>query len=80
MKVGNMPTRDWSKILPVINSLSQTGVIVPDEVLENFTRQVLRLPKADPSTARQYTRGPDSPFAENGNPTADEPEVQTDGD
>jgi len=80
MKVGNMPTRDWSKILPVINSLSQTGVIVPDEVLENFTRQVLRLPKADPATARQYTRGPDSPFAENGNPTADEPEVQTDGD
>ena len=63
LKIDNMPTRDWSKILPVINQLAVTGVIVPDEDLEAFCRSVLRLPAADLDSSRRWRRGIDSQFA-----------------
>ena len=60
----NLPTRDWSKVLPVINQLAITGVIQPDDELEAFTRRVLRIPEADLSTTRRWRRGIESAFAQ----------------
>ena len=48
----NMPTRDWSRVLPVIHNLSTSGVIRSDEKLEGFIRDVLRLPQRDQATER----------------------------
>ena len=50
--VRNMPTRDWSKVLPVIHNLSMSGLVTPDEPTEQFIRDVLRLPSREPETAR----------------------------
>jgi len=52
MIAQNMPTRDWSKILPVVHNLSMSGVLTPDDVTESFVRTVLRMPQRDPDTAR----------------------------
>ena len=49
----NLPTKDWSSVLPVINNLaSQSNIITPDNELEKFVRDVLSLPKMDEATAR----------------------------
>ena len=50
--VRNMPTRDWSKVLPVVHNLSVSKLITPDDVTEQFIRDVLRLPARDPETER----------------------------
>lgn len=50
--VRNMPTRDWSKVLPVVHNLSVSKLITPDDVTEEFIRDVLRLPQRDPETER----------------------------
>ena len=50
--VRNMPTRDWSKVLPVIHNLSMSGLVTPDEPTEQFIRDVLRLPSRDPDSER----------------------------
>ena len=52
MAAQNMPTRDWSKILPVVHNLSMSGVLTADDVTESFVRKVLRMPQRDPETAR----------------------------
>tara|TARA_R100001163_G_C5065440_1_gene203396 strand:- start:247 stop:1641 length:1395 start_codon:yes stop_codon:yes gene_type:complete len=63
MVARNLPTRDWSKILPVINQLAITGVIQPDDELEAFTRRVLRIPEMHTETTRRWRRGIESAFA-----------------
>jgi hypothetical protein len=49
----NMPTRDWSRILPIVNNLLLSGGLRGDDVLEDFIRDATYLPAADPSTARE---------------------------
>ena len=53
----NMPTRDWSKILPVVHNLATSKYITPDDRLEAFIRRVLYLPQADKETARATGQG-----------------------
>lgn len=53
----NMPTRDWSKILPVIHNVTTSGHITPDDGLEDFIRKVLYLPQREPETARALGQG-----------------------
>lgn len=48
----NMPTRDWSKILPVVYQLGLAGFLRGDDTTESFIRQVLYMPPADPDTTR----------------------------
>ena len=59
MVVHQLPTRDWSKILPVVHNLTMSGVLTADDVTEGFVRQVLRMPPRDPTTARQAMNGAD---------------------
>lgn len=47
----NMPTRDWSKLLPMLPSLQKAGLLKSDAVLRAFLRQVTYLPEEDPETA-----------------------------
>lgn len=49
----NLPTRDWSKILPVVLDAINAGAITIDDPLEDFIRQVTSLPLRDPATARK---------------------------
>lgn len=48
----NMPTRDWTKILPIVYQLGLSGFLTADSTLEEFIRSVLYMPHADPKTAR----------------------------
>lgn len=49
----NLPTRDWSKILPLVYTGISTGAITMDMPLEEFIRQVTSLPAHDPTTKRE---------------------------
>lgn len=40
----NMPTRDWSKILPIIHNLTQSGNITPSLTTEEYIRDVTFMP------------------------------------
>lgn len=42
--VRNLPTVDWSAVLPVILNAVSAGVITPDAELEGFVRRVMRVP------------------------------------
>lgn len=55
--VRNLPTRDWTKVLPALHNLGVSGFITPDEPTESRLREVLRLPERDPSTARRPMQG-----------------------
>lgn len=52
MVARNMPTKDWARVLPVVNNLAMTRLITPDEVTEKAIRTALSLPQRDPSTER----------------------------
>lgn len=52
LTVRNTPTKDWTKVLPVVHNLSVSGLVTPDDSTEAFIRDVLRLPQQDKSTAR----------------------------
>ncbi len=66
----NMPTRDWSKIMPVIHNLLVSGGIRRDKPLRDHIREALILPPEDPSTIEppgmpvQATVDEDEPMAE----------------
>lgn len=47
----NMPTRDWSKVLPLLPTLAKAKLLKSDAVLRAFIRQVAYLPVEDPETA-----------------------------
>lgn len=49
----NMPTRDWSSVLPVIHNLALSKWLTPDESSESWTREVLTMPERDPETSRE---------------------------
>ncbi len=53
----NMPTRDWSKILPLVHNLTMSKHITPDDVTEQFIRDATFMPPHDPSTAREVNMG-----------------------
>lgn len=53
MEARNLPTKDFVKAFPVVNSLIQTGAITRDDTLERMMREVLSLPRMDPDTARE---------------------------
>lgn len=40
----NLPTRDWSVLLPVVQGLSGTGLFKSDSTFRSFVRRVLKLP------------------------------------
>lgn len=48
--VRNMPTRDWSKIMPVVHNMITSGGIWVDEPFRGHVREVLGLPPEDPAT------------------------------
>lgn len=53
MYFRNIPTKDWTGVLPVVNALtSQAGIITADDQLEDFVREALALPKRDLKTSR----------------------------
>lgn len=49
----NMPTRDWSKVLPLLPMLAKARLLKSDAVLRAFVRQVAYLPVEDPETAEE---------------------------
>jgi hypothetical protein len=53
LTVRNMPTRDWTKSLPVLNQLALSGLVVADDSTEDFIRDVMRIPKANPIEGRR---------------------------
>ena len=53
----NLPTEDWAAVLPMLPSLISSGVVIPDERLEAFVRQILRLTKRDPRSERRVIDG-----------------------
>lgn len=67
----NMPTRDWAKILPVLDSLTQSGHITPSVGTETFLRRVLFVPQLDASGARP---GPAQDAASTDDPDSEETE------
>lgn len=50
----NLPTKDYVGVLPILYNLTQpsSAVITPDDVLEDYVREVMSLPQRDPDTAR----------------------------
>mgnify|MGYP001335730068 CR=1 FL=1 len=50
----NLPTKDYVAVLPILYNLTQpsSGVITPDDALEDYVREVMSLPQRDPATAR----------------------------
>lgn len=49
----NLPTRDWSKSLPIVHNLGTSGFLTPDEPTEAFIREALFLPPRNPDTERR---------------------------
>lgn len=56
--VRNMPTRDWSKVLPLVAQLKTADIIRADDAFEVFMRWVLRLPRRDTKTTRTTIPAP----------------------
>ena len=56
----NMPTRDWSQLLPVLTNLKAQGVIRMDKPLRAHVREIMYLPPEDPATLEEATS--QSPF------------------
>lgn len=48
----HLPTRDWTKVLPVVHNLTMSGQITPDDKTEAFIREALMLPPQDKLTSR----------------------------
>ena len=48
----HLPTRDWTKVLPVVHNLTMSGQITPDERTEAFIREALMLPPQDTENPR----------------------------
>lgn len=49
----NLPTKDWTRVFPVVSSLIGSKAITPDDTLEQMMRDVLTLPSRDEETARE---------------------------
>lgn len=54
----NMPTVDWTKVLPELTKAVQAGIVQPDDQLDAFYRKVMQAPKADPDTRREVQPAP----------------------
>lgn len=54
MVFRNLPTKDYISVMPFLHNLSQpsSAVITPDDMLEDYVREVMSLPPRDPKTAR----------------------------
>lgn len=52
LRARNMPTRDWSKILPVFHNLTMSGHITPSAKTESFVRDVLAFPQLEAGVSR----------------------------
>lgn len=64
--VRNMPTRDWSKILPVVHNMTTSGGVWIDAPLRAHIREVLGLPPEDPKTIVPFrSASPTQPPAAN---------------
>lgn len=50
----NMPTRDWSRLLPMLPALVKSKLLQSDDVLRGFLRTVTFLPEEDPETAQEF--------------------------
>lgn len=50
----NMPTRDWTRLLPMLPALVKAKLLKSDAVLRGFLRQVTYLPEEDEATAEEY--------------------------
>ena len=48
----NLPTRDWSDVVPQLAPLAQAGIVRPDAALEAQVRRVIGMPPAEASTRR----------------------------
>ena len=72
----NMPTRDWTRVLPVIHNITTSDHITPDDKLEDFIRRILYMPARDPTTARQ--RGNGVPVMQEQNPPTPTTESEDD--
>lgn len=56
----NMPTTDWSKILPITHNLTISGHITPDERTESFMRAIMKMPQRDQASERARPNQPQS--------------------
>lgn len=61
--VRNLPTKDWSKTLPLIPNLVNARVLTPDDELEEMIREVMVLPRMHRESARMLRPAtePDAP-------------------
>lgn len=48
----NLPTKNWTQILPVIKDLVAANIVTADDQLEQIVRDIFDLPEYDPATAR----------------------------
>lgn len=51
--VKNLPTRRYDKTIPLLTNLVSTGVVTPDDKLEEWARTSLNAPIRDVATSRQ---------------------------
>ena len=56
----NLPTRDWTELLPVAFNQIQAGGLVPDKAYRDFVREVLFLPPEDGTTPVLMERADDA--------------------
>lgn len=54
--VRALPTRDWSKVLPVVRNLGEIGFMTPGRKTERFIRWVLALPQESEPYVPEGTR------------------------
>jgi hypothetical protein len=56
LEARNLPTRDVEKTLKLVYEGVRTGVIIPDDPLEDETRSLVQIGARDPETARKSTK------------------------
>lgn len=56
LEARNLPTRDIEKALKLVYEGVRTGVIVPDDPLEDETRTLLQIGARDPGTSRKQAK------------------------
>ena len=57
-RARNLPTRDWSKTLPLVHNLTISKHITPDDPTEDYLREIFTLPKRDEATSRKTAPTP----------------------
>lgn len=57
----NLPTRDWSALLPVVKDLTDKGLFRGDNTFRAFVRRVLKLPREDKNGTMVEPKAPEKP-------------------